>query len=71
MLSAVEQLRGHTAVWTPPGRNTNGVNGEDLSTFDESALKTELCFTPCQAKKLLAARAAFLIGQVGDGRSGR
>ena len=50
---------------------TNGVNGEDLSTFDESALKTELCFTPFQAKKLLAARAAFLIGQVGDGRSGR
>ena len=49
----------------------NGVNGEDLLCFQSSAVAEELRLTPFQAKKLMGARAAFLAGEVGDGRSGR
>ena len=47
------------------------VTGEDLASFDEQAVVTDMRLTPFQAKKLIAARSAFLAGEVGDGRSGR
>ena len=49
----------------------NGVNGSDLASFQSNTVAEELRLTPFQAKKLLGARAAFLAGEVGDGRSGR
>ena len=49
----------------------NGVDGADFANFHEDTLAEELKLTPFQAKKLLGARAAFLSGTVGDGRSGR
>ena len=50
---------------------TNGVNGADLAQLHEATVIEELRLTPFQAKKLLGARAAFLAGEAGDGRSGR
>ena len=49
----------------------NGMNGADLAELEEGSLEAELHLTPFQAKKLLSARAAFLEGRVGDGRSRR
>ena len=50
---------------------TNGMNGTDFAELEEGSLEAELRLTPFQAKKLLSARAAFLDGRVGDGRSRR
>ena len=50
---------------------TNDMNGEDLANLEADTVVSELHVTPFQAKKLMGARAAFLAGHVGDGRSGR
>ena len=49
----------------------NGVNGVDFDSFHEQTLETDLRLTPFQGRKLLAARATFLAGEAGDGRTGR
>ncbi len=51
--------------------DANGVNGEDLASFDLSTAAHDLRLTPFQGRKLLASRDAFLAGEVGDGRRSR
>ena len=63
---AARDLRGIANVCL-----ANDVNGEDYASFDEEMLVADLRLTRFQAKKLLAARAAFYEGKVGDGRSAR
>ena len=47
------------------------VNGADLAALNESTVATDLRLKPLQARKRMSARAAFLSGRVGDGRTGR
>ena len=47
------------------------MHGKDLRDLDVDTLVTDVRLTRFAATKLIAARDAFLRGEVGDGRSGR